>query len=298
MRTVCFSSLKGGVGKTSLAVNIAHALAIQGYSTLLVDTDPLAHATRFFEYSLGYHIVSAAPFVEYLFSCQNVYEGESGPDASSCLVKVRDGLTLLPGGEEYRHFSFGKGARVFNKGFPLFLQCLGPSFDYAIIDTSSEFSVVTRAGIAISDLVAVPVDSSSMSLYGLESLVSNSSHIKVPAWCIVRTMIDRASPTQVPYRFYNSLSHDSSTTRNLNGEGDESCISNSNNSPIYLLENATFRTELQNLLSYVGNTAFEHKETKDLAGAYNLISEELSRIVSMSEHQLAPNWPASCNGSR
>ncbi len=42
MRTIAFASLKGGVGKTTTALNCAFAFARRGARTLLVDTDPRA----------------------------------------------------------------------------------------------------------------------------------------------------------------------------------------------------------------------------------------------------------------
>ena len=54
MSIFCFSSLKGGVGKTSLSVNVAHAFARRGCRTLIVDLDPSAHASRLF---LAHHKV-------------------------------------------------------------------------------------------------------------------------------------------------------------------------------------------------------------------------------------------------
>ena len=48
MGIICFTSLKGGVGKTSLSSNVAHAFTQRGATTLLIDLDPTGHATRLF----------------------------------------------------------------------------------------------------------------------------------------------------------------------------------------------------------------------------------------------------------
>lgn len=48
MRTIAISNYKGGVGKTTTAVNLAHVYASQGSRVLLVDLDPQASATDFF----------------------------------------------------------------------------------------------------------------------------------------------------------------------------------------------------------------------------------------------------------
>ena len=49
MGVICFASLKGGVGKTSLSLNTAGAFAKRGCETLLIDLDPSGHSSRYFQ---------------------------------------------------------------------------------------------------------------------------------------------------------------------------------------------------------------------------------------------------------
>ena len=284
MGVICFASLKGGVGKTSLSVNIAHAFARRGCETLLIDTDPLAHATRFFEYSLGQPLVSAAQLAEHVFAKHDFretgkpYKVIHEPD--SLLVKVRDQLTLLPGGEEYRHFSFGRGARAFNHRYGDLLREFSYNFDQIVIDTAPEFNVITRAALAAANLVVVPVDSSAMSVHGLEALIGSAAHIKGPTWCIARTMVDRRAS-----RVQRLSDEQLSSSINLHHiEEETNQVQEKDNSPIYLLDSVIFRTEQQNLLSFIGRTSFEYREGMELARAYHKMAGELERLLAVAEH--------------
>ena len=48
MPTIAIANQKGGVGKTTTAVNLSTALSMQGYNTLLVDADPQTNSTASF----------------------------------------------------------------------------------------------------------------------------------------------------------------------------------------------------------------------------------------------------------
>jgi len=204
MGVICFGSLKGGVGKTSLSVNIAHGFADAGCEVLLIDLDPMAHASRFFGLSAeSYQQSESSPIARLFFSL----EQDSGdrPQKSSEMrlleraisakiplcQAVRRGLAITAGSQELRHFLWGKGARFFRNLFPQLLKELGSNYDYIIIDTPPDFNVLTRNAIAASDLVVVPVDASAMSIRSLEEIVRSSAHIKKPAWAIARTMVTR-----------------------------------------------------------------------------------------------------------
>ena len=136
MSVICVSSLKGGVGKTSLAVNLAAAFAHRGCITLVIDLDPSCHASRLFRSGdkegifpkhspiaqkfLGKEAESDKTFAELL---------EEGDD-SSFVIPVRNSLELLPATGELRYFIPAHGARHFIKKFPALisnlrnLQCL------------------------------------------------------------------------------------------------------------------------------------------------------------------------------
>lgn len=203
MGVICFGSLKGGVGKTSLSVNIAHGFAEAGCEVLLIDLDPMAHASRFFGLSSdSYERDVNSPMARLFLGIEQDEELsrkssemrllERAISAKIPLVQpVRRGMAVISGSQELRHFLWGRGARLFRTLFPQLLKELSSNYDYIVIDTPPDFNVLTRNAIAASDLVVVPVDSSAMSIRSLEEIVRSSAHIKKPAWAIARTMVTR-----------------------------------------------------------------------------------------------------------
>ena len=333
MSVVSFASLKGGVGKTSLAVNVAHALAVRGCAVLLVDLDPTSHTTRFFKRSKRNPLEDAKAGLAQLFfslldqssprgipglpSRKNgnsptsqvsqsvsakVLElrptssdgqlrngrqpglvGSASSSGLSFVHEVRPQLSLLPGGDELRHFLWGKGATSFNAYFRQLLDELEEVFDYIVIDTAPDFQVLTRTAIACSDLVLVPLDSSAMSIDCLEMIVESSAHIKGPMWAIARTMVDKRA-TRVRRL---SQDHLQATVASVDHVSDKSVRhvekEQDCESPIYLLNSSVHRTEKQNALSFAGQTAFDTKESLILAQEYLAVASEVDDLLSMRE---------------
>ena len=121
MSILTFSSLKGGVGKTSLTINVGHAFASQDCKTLLIDLDPQAHATRLLEKQFGNERQSEElPLARVLWWSEEMGEErhqellERALDVDPpLLVPVRENFDLLRGGEELRHFFGGEAQSGF-----------------------------------------------------------------------------------------------------------------------------------------------------------------------------------------
>lgn len=287
MAVISFCSLKGGVGKTSLALNIAAAFQNRKCSTLLIDTDPLAHTTRFFKDALSPHSTSMN-VAEAAFQALEASEhGEDNSnafnaglarvgrvDSSSLVAKVGESLFILPGGEEYKYFTWGKGARAFVRFFADFIKEAAKNYDMVIIDTEPDFNVVTRAVIGGSDIVVVPIDASAMSIHGLEALVEKAEHIEGPSWCIARTMRDKRA-TRV-----NSVS-EQRVGETVAGQPSQSPAAKL--PPLYLLDTIIHRTEQQNMLSFVCQTAFSSSKTSELASLYYKLAGELEGVLAIRE---------------
>ena len=151
---------KGGVGKTTTAVNVAACIAEAGYPTLLVDVDPQANAT------VGLGVARA--------QSPGLYEVLAGQDeAESALVQTSvQGLELLPAGPGLA------GANIELprlEGFEYRLrECLEPlreRFRYLILDCPPSLGPLTVCALVAADRVIVPVQTEYFALEGLAGLL-------------------------------------------------------------------------------------------------------------------------------
>jgi len=326
MSVISFASLKGGVGKTSLSLNVAHAFALQGNRVLLIDSDPAAHASRFFKHEGINQSIEDSTLGRLFFSLRTRLRDEEDIDLLEAAEEfqiplffdVRENLAVLPGSSQLHHFLWGPGARVYKKLFPKLMAELTSVFDIVVFDTCPDYNLITRNIIAHSDLVVVPVDASEMSIASLEEIFRSSAHIQGPAWAIVRSMVSRQA-TRVRKLSENRLSaseqlhlKDANEHQDESGEEEEfidmlkeveSCglspeeiveqglVPGADNSAgddreIFLLRTTISRTEQQNRLSFVGKTSFDNRETKKLALEYKNVAKEMETVLSFSSSDL------------
>jgi chromosome partitioning protein len=151
---------KGGVGKTTTAVNVGACIAEAGYATLLVDVDPQANATV----GLGIARTHALGLYE-------VLTGEATAEQALTDSSV-PGLQVLPAGAGLA------GANVElprMEGFEDRLrECLAPvkaRFEYVLLDCPPSLGPLTVAALVAADRVIVPVQTEYFALEGLAGLL-------------------------------------------------------------------------------------------------------------------------------
>jgi chromosome partitioning protein len=155
-RIVCVANQKGGVGKTTTAINLAAALAKAGQRSLLVDLDPQCNATT----GLGLSPTERHPLVL------------RTPLSESLRDTKQERLQVLPGsrsfadvevlahdGEERiatlrRHFACGVHA-----------------FDYVLIDSPPSLGGLTQAALAASNEVLMPIQCEYFAMEGLAQMI-------------------------------------------------------------------------------------------------------------------------------
>lgn len=159
MKTLAVWTIKGGVGKTAAAVNLAHAAALTGIRTLLWDLDPQG-ATSFY-----LRIPPQLPGgVKTIISRSSDLGRYVQPSEF-------DNLWLLPADFSYRHLDLElEASKKPRKQLARKLQTFGGDFDLIFIDCPPSVSMVSEAVIRAADALVVPVIPTTLSMRTLDQV--------------------------------------------------------------------------------------------------------------------------------
>lgn len=175
-RIFVVANQKGGVGKTTTAVNLAAALALKGLRVLLVDLDPQGNAST----------ALAVPHAE---GTPGVYEAlVNGTDLDELIRPCPDvdGLTVLPAsidlaGAEIELVSLVARESRLDKALQSYLRdCAdaGDRIDYVLIDCPPSLGLLTVNAMVAGREVLIPIQSEYYALEGLGQLVRNIDLIR------------------------------------------------------------------------------------------------------------------------
>ncbi|MFY9944075.1 MAG: AAA family ATPase [Desulfobacterales bacterium] len=166
--TICIANQKGGVGKTTTAINLSAALAVSEKRTLLVDCDPQANATS------GVGIDKTA--IQY-----SLYHGMIGQVGAERLVLSTEIETLkvipsrleLIGFEVEMMATSGREQTLKN-----LLAGLQAAYDFIILDCPPSLSLLTVNAMTAADAMLIPLQCEYYALEGLGQLLQTIKRIQ------------------------------------------------------------------------------------------------------------------------
>jgi chromosome partitioning protein len=214
-RVFVVANQKGGVGKTSIAVNLAASLAHYGRKALLVDLDPQGNATTgsgvdksACEKTVYGVLLGEYPVSEAIVSCDGRYDMvPSNRELAGAEVEL---IAM-----EKREFRLRDA-----------LAEAAPRYDFVVIDCPPALNMLTVNGFAAADAVIIPMQCEYYALEGLSDLVGTLRKVKqnlnprIEIEALVRTMYDPRSTLTVQVsdelkRHYGEKVFDTVIPRNI-----------------------------------------------------------------------------------
>src|SRR4051794_13805360 len=171
MRVLVVANQKGGVGKTTTAINLSTALALAGQRVLVVDLDAQANLTS------GIGLKGQAA------DAGTIYQALTTPDigdaAPFVLQTAIDNLSLIPADRNLT------GAEIDLVSLPeresrlrTLIRSVDGQYDYVFIDTPPSLGLLTLNALVAADAVLIPLNCEYFALEGLADLVATLRRIR------------------------------------------------------------------------------------------------------------------------
>jgi len=202
MRKIAIAMAKGGVGKSTTAVNLAHGLALQGHRVLLVDCDTQDQAARF---------LGARPS-HGLYEFITGHDQEGRPVAKAeAIHPVRENLWLLAGGIKLVELKHWLGEQPRDQRHALLSNALVPKgngLDFLIFDCAPGWDILSVNILMAAEEVLCPVALQAPAIEGLKTFIqylisAQKQNARLNLKYILPTLFDRR--TRQSFDLYNKL---------------------------------------------------------------------------------------------
>ena len=173
-KIIAIANQKGGVGKTTTAINLGIGLVNKGNRVLLVDLDPQGNATQGLGFDADSLEVTITTMLRKMIGKDYTFRRDFG------ILSHEEGIELMPANIELSVLEtelislfFGREKMLKN-----YLDMIRDEYDYMIIDCMPSLNLITINALVAADEVIIPLHAQYYSVRGLEQLLQTIGSVR------------------------------------------------------------------------------------------------------------------------